>query len=291
MKPTALFLTATALLILFSTTVYAQPVDSQVDPRVAQISQRIRDRQFYSSFVKLKPQEFCARFVNDLKAGKNIEFVKPVAKADKFDDPAIAAYTQKCSALELDTEYQECMGPDGVEVTKLPDEKYREYLRKNCSFYKRVGGFRIYDLPAQGGKPADHFVFYATDKAGLFTNGRGIYPDQKTWVGYGRYDVVNTKTCKGVGVMYARDASSYPSADTPPFTLHGVVKYGKDYFLFSLEELSAGSTEKHSPPAYRLHVNSTTGRSASSKNEGGSVCIASTIPAKYKFAIPPSRKP
>lgn len=270
----------------------AQTVDNSDDPRVAQISQLIGNRKFYSSFEKLKPDDFCTRFINDLQAGKNIEFVKPTVTANTFDDPAIAAYAEKCPKQDLKMVYQ-CDSKvfNGLDLKSMTEDEIMQWTKTYCETYEGSSGFRIYELPAANGKADGHFVFYKNDIRGPLPISTS--PDQKSMRrGWGQYDVINTRSCKQVGSLHSEDASYYYYLKSA-FAAHGVVKYGKDYFLFSVGEIDGFRANPTQLPNYSLELNATDKRLARKNNLVGAVCAASTISAEHKFAVPQthSRKP
>jgi hypothetical protein len=185
-----------------------------------------------------KASAFCRQFLKDFTQQKGIEFIEPIASADRYDDPVLQPYVSKCPDLGLREKF-ECVPGSGDDYRHLPIVERLAALRKICRVYEATANFKVYELP--GGKAKQTIAFYYEKPFGPLDKEHTTY-DRKVF-GNGGYGISNLADCSiptGRSGFSTHDPYNY-DANRPVENYNGLIRYQSRYIFFDLFDLSQGA--------------------------------------------------
>jgi hypothetical protein len=173
-----------------------------------------------------KDEPFCKSFYEDFKKQTNIEHIRPILKADKYDDPALQPYQEKCPALKMHKTM--AFTQKDLEISgEATDEEDAESRAVSIMYGER--NFQLFSVDIDDNqKNGKEYVFYyegAFDQKsviyGLMTPTH--YPSDRV------YRIVDFGRCKADAVIYFnQDASD-------KLTRNGIIHYKGKNGIYVLE--------------------------------------------------------
>ncbi len=204
--------------------------------------------------VRQPEKPFCVQFLQDFKTLNGMKFIEPIARADRYDDPAFASFKARCGELPLNERFL-CDGraTAGVQWKRdrlLRRQQYLEY----CEMFQGSRNFKVFQFDANNNpKDGEELVVY-------FESARGPlnHPALTTITTDGAYNAFSAKSCTPVGGASSHDPYSHDFRH-PVENYSGIVSYRGKYYAFDLYSLIGRGTPIGSDgfpidPHYRLSV-------------------------------------
>ncbi|MEW5949279.1 MAG: hypothetical protein AB1711_07680 [Thermodesulfobacteriota bacterium] len=205
------------LSLLLGTAGFCEETQQQTEGEMlARIAEDLR-ADFIPPHLSRQPydESFCECFLEDLKAQRGIEFIRPILQTDNYNDPGLQAYLGKCPSLQLNKTM-----PDRVK--SLPEgerENTGEVWYTNCDF-------RLYRVDFDNDpKNGEEYLFYG---GGMYNLKRKITTDLSG------YRLVDFNKCKIVGGKQVSDTVDYVTR-RPTGSYTGVLKYKGRYYIYDAE--------------------------------------------------------
>ncbi|MCH7540822.1 MAG: hypothetical protein IH999_10575, partial [Proteobacteria bacterium] len=103
----------------------------------------------------------CTPLLEAFQAQRGIEYVEPVARAERYRDPAFEPYRAMCPGWEFNRwHYSQIIS--ALDEMNLPEDQRQESLEATGKHYFGTRNFKLYHLDLDG-NPAngEEYVFYA----------------------------------------------------------------------------------------------------------------------------------
>lgn len=177
-------------------------------------------------------QGFCGAFLEDFKEMRGMEFVEPIEKSEKYDDPVWKPYMARCPDLGLFETY-DCEPKIADYLEELPLDERKQAMEASCSHFICAENFKHFrvDTKSEGGGVDD--IFYCERMHGPLN-----FQDMARFDTNGRYQIVDLKHCESKGGEPSQDSYSY-SYHYPLDNYNGVVAYKGKHYTFDLSEIDA----------------------------------------------------
>ncbi len=95
------------------------------------------------SKIELAERKFCSAFLEDLKEGKNVEFVEPIVTTDDYNDPRLQKYLGRCPDLKpYETVYWLPHIMRFLQENKIPRSEWEESGFRSYS----TRDFKLYEV-------------------------------------------------------------------------------------------------------------------------------------------------
>ena len=221
-------------------------LDLQAKPKEADKSELVRR---ILSRVKINhfAEAFCEEFISDLRRMENIEFIEPIERSEKFDDPIWDSYKAQCPDTWLFEKFS-CEPRAAMYLDELPQEERYVEMKISCRQYQCTENFkhfRIHLNGDEGNRTED--IFYCERAHGPL-NRQGMAPYDTS----GGYAVVDLKKCQRAAGVNSHDPYSY-SYHYPLENINGLVVYKGKHLIFDLREIDE---KAHMPEktSYELEV-------------------------------------
>jgi hypothetical protein len=173
--------------------------------------------------------EFCDAFLRDFASTRNTEFLEPVAKSDRIDDPAIVSYTNRCPKAYLNENLQ-CVANVSDAIEKEPAADREDLRRKVCARYVCTRNFELYELDVNGNpKDGKELIMHCEEAVGPWNRSS---PPIKT---NGFFRAVETASCTPSGGMRTHDRVDYRTMSTKT-TFNGIIRYKGRHLMFDLRQ-------------------------------------------------------
>src|SRR5712692_5271664 len=125
------------------------PVDgkaqlSQPEATKAQTIKQILAKNKFQN--KQSKNTFCTQILSDLKTMNGITFMEPIARADSYDDPALAPFKKRCGEQPLKESFH--CGARATTGIKLDRnwKKRRQQLAEICEAWYGTKNFKVFQL-------------------------------------------------------------------------------------------------------------------------------------------------
>ena len=181
-------------------------------------------------------EKFCRQFFEDFQTQKDMVHVQPIIKADRYDDPALAAFMGKCPTVRW--------------IGALPDddpEGYALNTRPRGQAGNRSVGtahFRLYKVDINNNrKDGEEYVFYSDGFVPEPLPGEEPGPVEELDKTHGQYMIIDFEHCLSLGGM---EAGRGGTSVVPVY--HGIIRYHGRSYLYDLNA-SGG---------YKLYLNELT---------------------------------
>lgn len=183
-------------------------------------------------------QDFCGTFLEDFKEMRGMEFVEPIEKSVKYDDPVWNSYKARCPDLGLFETY-DCEPKIADYLDELPQDEQKQAMKASCRHFKCTENFKLFrvDAKSEGGGVDD--VFYCERMHGPLNF--QDFPDMERFDTHGGYQLVDLKHCKNKGGAPSHDPYSY-SYHYPLENYNGVIVYKGKHYTFDLSEVAEEHT-------------------------------------------------
>jgi len=196
----------------------------------------------------------CTPLLEAFQAQRGIEYVEPVARAERYRDPAFEPYRAMCPGWEFNRwHYSQIIS--ALDEMNLPEDQRQESLEATGDHYLGTRNFKLYHLDLDG-NPAngEEYVFYA-ERYYLRSSAVPWYlriekiPGQVDWNDIlrpeevpddaefvdGGYTVLDFANCKRMHRVQIYDPYDY--LEGRPLANHtGVIKHRGRYYIFELFE-------------------------------------------------------
>ena len=196
----------------------------------------------------------CTPLLEDFQAQRGIEYVEPVARAERYRDPAFEPYRAMCPGWEFNRwHYSQIIS--ALDDMNLPEDQRQESLEATGKHYFGTRNFKLYHLDLDG-NPAngEEYVFYA-ERYYLRSSAVPWYlriekiPGQVDWNDIlrpeevpddaefvdGGYTVLDFANCKRMHRVQIYDPYDY--LEGRPLANHtGIIKHRGRYYIFELFE-------------------------------------------------------
>lgn len=197
--------------------------------------------------IKHFAEEFCEEFLTDFRSMKNMEFVEPIERAERFDDSVWGIYRAQCPDMESFDEY-ECEPRIAMDLEKMPQDERDNEMKSACRQYRCTENFKHFRLSLtgdEGGRTDD--IFYCERAHGPLNRVGATQFDT-----HGGYTVTDLKRCRALDEVSTRDQYSY-SFHHPLDNVNGIVVYKGKHYIFDLRE---NDNKAHAPEKaeYELEV-------------------------------------
>ncbi len=197
--------------------------------------------------VRQPEKPFCVQFLQDFKTLNGMKFIEPIARADQYDDPALASFKERCAPLPLNEKF-ECEGRD-IEGVKWSRDRllHRQQALTYCKSFHGTRNFKIFQFDANNNpKDGEELVVY-------FEGARGPVSDPASArTGDGGYYAYSARTCTPIPGAPSHDPFDY-FFQRPVENYNGIVSYRGKYYSFDLYAL-IGNDSIPADPDYRLGV-------------------------------------
>ena len=165
-------------------------------------------------------EQFCRQFFEDFKQQVNVEHIQPIIQADRYDDPKLAAFVDKCPEIKwVGAEPDE----EGVALNTRPRDQAGN---------RSVGTahFRLYKVDINNNrKDGAEYVFYSDGFVPEPLPGEEPGPVEELDKTHGQYIVIDFERCLSLGGI---EAGRGGTNALPVY--HGVIRYHGRSYLYDL---------------------------------------------------------
>ena len=224
------------LLILAGAASVAEAADESADEK-----QQLIDIMKTVDLVSLdKDVPFCQAFYEDFRQQRNIEHIQPIVKADRYDDPALRPYQERCPKLDFRLSREFLVR--GIDVSSLPEDYFEGDV--GIPIYG-VGNFQLYKVDIDNNpEDGEELVFYyegeRVEDRRLKWDGT-LTVDEITLPEARAYHVLDLDACK---IIYG---AGFNRGGSAKWTRNGIIRYKGKNAIYTLE--SWGGTEQ---PSYHF---------------------------------------
>ena len=181
-------------------------------------------------------EKFCRQFFKDFQTQKNIVHVQPMIQADRYDDPALAAFVDKCPKIKwVGAEPDE----EGVALNTITRDQFGNRSVSTTHF-------RLYKVDINNNRKdgAEH-VFYSDGFVPEPLPGEKPMTVEELNKTYGWYVVVDFEHCLSLGGVEAGRMGMHVRP-----VYHGIIQYRGRSYIYVLD----------SEGGYKLYLNELTTR-------------------------------
>lgn len=165
-----------------------------------------------------KDDPFCRTFYEDFKTQANIEHIKPIVKADKYDDPKLKPYQSKCPKLKIHK--MMAFHHRDLEIVGEPiDEADAESRAVEINY--GMNNFQLFkvDINNHPGDGEEYVLYYEGEFDQKLNK---AYPANRA------YRVVDLTACRIIGGVYFNRGGS------AKWTRNGVIRYKGKNAIYEL---------------------------------------------------------
>jgi len=221
------------LLAILPSEALSQPPQRETE-KIEGIKRVVTNRKFEMTVaVASRNRAFCQSFLHDFLQQKNIEFVEPDARGDRYDDAIWQPYKSRCTNLASEPfDVYQCEPRIAQAIDQLPKGQRDSEYRSSCQHYRGTANFKHYLVDINNNpKDGTENVFYFERVEGPLN-----VPGAQRIVGNGGYSVIDLDRCELKGASRITDPYSY-SDKRPLENYNGIIKYKGKYYIFDLSDL------------------------------------------------------
>jgi len=190
---------------------------------VKQIMEKLKFTQFAGAF--------CEGFLNDFRRMKNIEFVEPIDRSEKFDAPIWKPYRRSCPNIESFDRY-DCDARVAMSLEGLSQNEQEKQKKMLCEQYRCTENFKHFRLKLKGDEGNRTEDIFYCERAHGPLNMQGIAQSYMP----GGYTVTDLKHCQILRGVLTQDHYSY-EFHHPLNNVNGLIMYKGKHYIFELREI------------------------------------------------------
>jgi hypothetical protein len=166
-----------------------------------------------------KGDAFCKAFYSDFKDQKNIEYIDPIVKANKYDDLALKPYQDKCPTLQMNRTMTFAVGD--IELGGEPSSEEDAESRATAILYG-LGNYQLYEVDIDNHPENGKELM-------LYYEGEWDKKHDKTYPAPRVYRVVDLKQCE------TQYGATFNQGGSVQWTLNGVISWNQTKAIYILQ--------------------------------------------------------